>query len=100
MLKAPYKLFFSTLGNKTRLEILFALRRGKKNVSQLTKELGYDQTTISHNLQRLLKCRFVMNRKEGKNVYYSINEKTIIKILGIIDRHTKIYCRHLVGNKK
>ena len=99
MLKAPYKLFFSTLGNKTRLEILFALRKGKKNVSQLTKELGYDQTTISHNLQRLLKCRFVMNRKEGKNVYYSINE-TIEKILRIIDRHTKTYCRHLIGGKK
>jgi len=100
MIKAPYKLFFSTLGNRTRLEILFALRQKPKNVSQLTKELGCDQTTVSHNLQRLVKCSFVYFEKKGKERYYSINETTIHKILKIIDHHTNMYCRHLIGKEE
>ena len=38
MLKSQYKLFFSTLGNMTRLEIIQALRKGPMNVTELTKK--------------------------------------------------------------
>ena len=100
MMKAPYKLFFSTLGNKTRLEILFSLREGKKNVSNITRELGCDQTTVSHNLKRLTRCGFVRFEKMGKERFYSINEETIHKIFRIIDKHTNMYCRHLVGKEE
>jgi len=48
-----YLLFFSTLTSKCRLKIINALNKGKKNVGQLQKETGLEQTCISHNLKRL-----------------------------------------------
>ena len=95
MTKMPYKLFFGTLGNDIRLKILNALVKKPKNVTELTNELGFDQTTISKNLKRLTTCGFIHNSREGKFSIYSLNKKTILPLLKLIDRHTKKYCRHL-----
>ena len=97
MIKTPYKLFFDTLGNDIRLKILHALVKRPKNVSELTKELGFDQTTISKNLKRLETCGFVHNSKKGKYSIYSLNKGTILPLLKLIDKHTNNYCKHLCG---
>ncbi|MBI4010195.1 MAG: winged helix-turn-helix transcriptional regulator, partial [Candidatus Aenigmarchaeota archaeon] len=81
----PYKLFFGTLGNQIRLQILHALIKRPKNVTELTDELGFDQTTISKNLKRLATCRFITNKKAGKYNIYSLNKKTILPLLKLID---------------
>jgi len=99
MIKTPYKLFFGTLGNEIRIQILHALIDKPKNVTELTKELRVDQTTISKNLKRLQTCSFVYNKKEGKNSIYSLNEKTIKPLLKLIDNHTQKYCAHLCERK-
>lgn len=95
MSKTPYDLFFSTLGNQTRLAILHALMKGPKNVTRLTKELGFDQTTVSHNLRRLTICGFVHKNKNGRYRVYSLNRETILPLLKLIDRHTDKYCKRL-----
>ncbi len=95
MTKIPYKLFFGTLGNEMRLQILHALVRRQKNVTELTNELGFDQTTISKNLKRLTECGFVHNSRKGKHSIYSLNKKTILPLLKLIDRHTNKYCKYL-----
>lgn len=97
MTKTPYKLFFSTLGNDIRLKILHELVKMPKNVTELTNELGFDQTTISKNLKRLETCGFVRNRKKGKHSIYSLNKETILPLLRLIERHTNKYCKHLCG---
>ena len=97
MIKTPYKLFFGTLGNEIRLKILHSLVKRPKNVSELTNELGYDQTTISKNLKRLETCSFVYNSRKGKHSIYSLNKKTILPLLKLIDKHTNKYCMHLCG---
>lgn len=65
MLKLQYKIFFGTLGNTTRLEIISALRKGPLNVTELTEKLPYKQSTISHNLKRLESCEFIHVERKG-----------------------------------
>ena len=97
MAKTPYKLFFGTLSNGVRLRILQALIKKPKNVTELTNELGFDQTTISKNLKRLTTCEFVHNTRKGKHSIYSLNKGTILPLLKLIDKHTNKYCKYLCG---
>jgi len=92
MPKSPYKIFFHTLGNKTRLEIIHALRNKSLNVTELTKKLPYKQSTISHNLKRLVSCQFVRVQRKGLYRYYYLNKETIEPLLKIMDKHVAKYC--------
>lgn len=93
MIKQPYKFFFHTLANKTRLEIIHALLDGEMNVTELTKKLKMKQSTISHTLKRLLLCQFIHIRREGPSHYYSLNKETIEPLLKLIDRHVNKFCK-------
>ena len=97
MLKKPYKLFFGTLANNQRLEIINLLRKGSKNVTQICKELKFNQTTVSHNLAVLKKCSFIFSVKNGKERVYSLNKKTIKPLMELIDNHTEEFCKYLCG---
>ena len=91
-----YKIFFGTLGSESRLQIINLLRKGKKNVSEIIKELNIDQTCISHDLARLKKCGFVKSEIEGKFRYYKLNDETIRPLMVLIDKHMSQYCIHIL----
>lgn len=91
-----YKIFFGTLGSESRLRIINLLRSGKKNVSEIIKELNIGQTAVSHDLARLKKCGFVKSDIEGKFRYYKLNEETIKPLMGLIDKHMSQYCVHIL----
>jgi len=84
--------FFSTLANPTRLAILEKLREGATNVSSLAKELGQEQSMVSHNLKILERCKFVVSEKRGKEKYVSLNEDTVEALIKIVERHAEKYC--------
>ncbi len=91
-----YKIFLGTLCSESRLKIINLLRSGKKNVSEIMKELKSDQTVISHDLARLKRCGFVKSEIDGKYRYYSLNEETIKPLMGLIDKHMSKYCIHIL----
>lgn len=91
-----YKFFFKAFANKTRFELIQALSKSPKNVTQLVKETGFEQSRISHNLKCLIDCGFVENKRDGKQVVYSLNNETVQPLLKLIDRHIEKYSRHLV----
>ncbi len=95
-----YKIFFGTLVSEPRLRIINLLRKGEKNVSEITAKLNIDQTAASHDLARLKRCGFVNAERKGKYIYYSLNKGTIKPLLGIIDRHMARYCVHILRNRK
>lgn len=95
-----YKVFFGTLVSEARLKIINSLRKGKKNVSELMKELKMDQTSMSHNLARLRRCGFVLTEREGKFVYYKLNSGTIKPLMDIIEKHMSGNCVHILRGKK
>lgn len=90
--KKANQLFFGTLANQSRLEILNVLRNGKKNVSEICKATQFEQSMVSHNLRELEYHGMVFKEKEGKYSYYNLNKKTIRPLLQLIDEHMKEYC--------
>jgi len=99
-LYGAYKIFFGTLVSEPRLKIINLLKNGKKNVSEIIKELDMDQTAVSHNLERLKKCGFVKPKSEGKFRYYELNKETIKPLMEIIEKHMSCYCVHILRENK
>ena len=93
MLKNTYKIFFGTLNSKFRVEIINLLRKESKNVTEISKALNMNQTTVSHNLARLKKCGFVFVKNNGKERIYTLNSKTIKPLMMLIDQHMNTYCK-------
>ena len=87
-----YEIFFTSLANPNRLQIVNILREGSKNVSEICQATGFEQTMVSHNLRRLERCGMVFAEQRGKNRYYTLNEKTIKPLLKLIDKHINQYC--------
>lgn len=84
--------FFTTLANKTRINILYALREGEKSVNELVAMTGFEQSLISHNLKLLKECRFVDVEVRGKQRIYTLNKTTIIPLFDLVDEHIKGFC--------
>lgn len=95
-----YELFFGTLANPCRLDIITALRKRALNVTQICKSVRCHQTTISHNLHRLKQCGFVFVKKKGKERVYSLNNQTIAPLMKFIDQHMNTYCKKCMVNSK
>src|SRR5438552_13970989 len=64
---------FRLLSDKTRLNILFLLSEGERNVTSLCDELKLPQPTVSHHLGLLRMNNVISNRRNGKQVFYSLN---------------------------
>jgi DNA-binding transcriptional ArsR family regulator len=69
------------LADTTRLSILESLRRGEKTTSEIVRETNQNQSNISNHLSCLLDCGLVRNRREGKNVFYNLNNERIARLL-------------------
>ncbi|OHD12818.1 MAG: transcriptional regulator [Spirochaetes bacterium GWC1_27_15] len=78
--------FFKVFGDKTRLKILFALSIQEMCVCDIANLLDMGQSAISHQLRLLKQTNLVKYRKEGKIVYYSLDDSHIEELLtqGII----------------
>lgn len=75
--------FYKIFGEPTRLKILCALLQGEMCVGTITDVLEMTQSSVSHQLRLLKRARLIKSRKEGKWVYYSINDdhvKTIYEM--------------------
>ena len=92
MRESTYHIFFGNLANPLRIDIILALREKGKNVSQLIKELKVEQSKLSHALRGLRNCHLVNVSKNGKERVYSLNRKTILPILKIIEEHAREFC--------
>jgi DNA-binding transcriptional ArsR family regulator len=72
---------FRGLADTTRLSILECLRNGEKTTSEIVKETSQNQSNISNHLACLLDCGLVRNRREGKNVFYKLNNEQVARLL-------------------
>ena len=88
----PDEYFVATLCGKSRMQILKSIKHKAKNVTELSKELGINQSTLSHNLKQLENCGIVAVEKKKKYRYYSLNGKNIVSILELIDKHVAECC--------
>ncbi len=72
---------FKVFGDPTRLKLLAALLGQEMCVCDLSDLLGISQSAVSHQLRLLRSSRLVKNRREGKSVYYSLDDDHVATIL-------------------
>lgn len=77
--------FFKILGDTTRAKILFALDQNEMCVCDIANVLGMSKSSISHQLGTLRRMNIVKCRKQGKEVYYTMDDDYVQKLfeLGI-----------------
>lgn len=73
--------FFKALSHPLRIRILDALRQGEVGVNELSVRLKVEQSTLSQQLAVLRKSSIVVGRKEGQNVFYSVRDVAIFRLL-------------------
>ena len=72
--------FFKVFGDPTRLNILYALSVSEMCVCDLAALLSMSQSAISHQLKILRQSRLIKYRKDGKVVYYSLDDEHIHQV--------------------
>ncbi|MCP4753071.1 MAG: winged helix-turn-helix transcriptional regulator [Proteobacteria bacterium] len=72
---------FKVLGDHTRVRILNALRSSELCVCDLVDVLDMSQSAVSHQLRVLRASKIVKYRKEGKNVYYSLDDDHVYTLI-------------------
>jgi ArsR family transcriptional regulator, lead/cadmium/zinc/bismuth-responsive transcriptional repressor len=65
---------FDVFGDPTRVRLISVLAAGEQNVSTLAEAVGLSTSAVSHQLRTLRQLRLVMARKEGRLVYYALDE--------------------------
>ncbi len=81
--------FFKILADSTRIRILSALLHAEMCVCDITVLLNMTQSAVSHQLRLLKQARLVKNRKDGKIVYYSLDDKHIKNVLSVGFEHLR-----------
>jgi len=74
-------LLFRLFGDSTRLRILYALEQQEMCGCDLAALLGVTKSAVSHQLKSLRLSRLVKYRKDGQNVYYSLADDHVKKIV-------------------
>ncbi len=99
-MQESYTIFFETLSNKVRWEIIHLLKKKNYRATYIAEALGYEQSHISHHLKRLERCGFVQVEQKGKERIYSLNKDTIQPLLTLADKHINNYCRKICSSCK
>lgn len=85
--------FFKALAHPIRIQILDSLRDGEKGVNELSEILKIEPANVSQQLAVLRMRNIVVGRKAGSNVYYSVSDANLFRLLDIAK---DIFNNHLV----
>lgn len=78
---------FKVLGDTTRMKIISALLESELCVGDIAEITNSTQSAISHQLRVLKQSKLVKFRKEGKIVYYSLDDDHVITLYEIAKKH-------------
>ena len=79
--------FFKALTDATRLKILYALGAGELCVFDLSVTTGASVSSVSHHLTALKRVRLVKSRRDGRIIYYSLDDDHIQTIMSYALEH-------------
>ena len=85
---------FRTMGHPVRVRVLELLQERPRAVHELLDEIDVEASNLSQQLAVLRNKNIVPARKEGSNVYYSVTDKTVFKLLDVA---RDIFNNHLIG---
>ncbi|MFI3249700.1 MAG: metalloregulator ArsR/SmtB family transcription factor [Eubacteriales bacterium] len=91
--------FFKVFGDKTRIRILYLLKEQELCVCDLAECLNMTSPAVSHQLRILKMHRLVKSKRDGKSMFYSLDDHHIHGILADGMNHiTEKYHRHSESN--
>jgi ArsR family transcriptional regulator len=86
--------FFKALAHPLRIAIIDILRDGEHTVNELSQQFGIEPANASQQLAVLRHQNIIVARKAGANVYYSVSDPAIFKLLDVA---REIFNNHLAG---
>jgi len=87
--KTLYELadFFKVIGDGTRIQLLWALLQGEMCVGDLSELLNMTSSAVSHQLKALKTAKLVRSRREGKSIFYALDDNHVEGILDLALEH-------------
>lgn len=79
--------FFKVFGDSTRMKIISVLLKDELCVGEIAILTNSTQSAISHQLRVLKQAKLVKYRKEGKIVYYSLDDDHIYQVYNLVKEH-------------
>jgi len=79
---------FKILGDPTRVKLVWALNHREMCVCDLAATLQMTKSAISHQLKTMKDLNIVKSRREGKNIFYSLDDQHVTDIIELAKIHT------------
>ena len=80
---------FKLFGDETRIRIIYTLYQKELCVGEICSILNMSQSSVSHQLKNLKQSRLIKSRKDGKEVFYALNDDHIEKIFTLAMEHVR-----------
>src|SRR5512135_594500 len=71
---------FRALSDTSRIKLMATLIGGETNVGALAEAAGISESAVSHHMRSLRQLRMVRARKDGRQVFYSLEDKHILDL--------------------
>ena len=78
---------FALMADPTRLRMLTALDAGELCVCDLAAATGINRSTVSHQLRVLRDARLVRWRRDGKVIYYALDDDHVVSLMAMASAH-------------
>ncbi len=82
-------LTYKVLGDPNRLKIVMALKNVEMCVCDLAAFTGLTDSAVSHQLRRLKDLALVKSRRDGRIIYYSLDDEHVKRLLTIGLKHVR-----------
>lgn len=74
---------FKSFGDTTRMKILYTLSVSDMCVCAIAELLNMEQSAISHQLKKLRQAKLVACRREGRTVYYTLDDDHVRELVAL-----------------
>lgn len=78
---------FKMFADTTRVKIMYALFDGEKNVTEICEDVEMTQSAVSHQLKALKNGKLIKSRRDGKAIYYSLDDDHVKTIIAMGKEH-------------
>jgi len=79
--------FFKVVGDETRMKILCCIAGGEFCVNDIAEAVDMTKSAVSHQLKLLKDEGLVKSRRDGKNMFYSLDDQHVVDIIDIAFTH-------------
>lgn len=89
-------IFFQTIGNRVRAQLIVCLSHGESTVSELVSRCNLSQSAVSQHLAKLRESGCVQARRSGREMYYQLADRRLSQVCRDLIELSKI-CERVVS---